>query len=387
MEGLKINSETWFPSNESITVALIEEISSESSKKLEKSGKLIFDSDPVSNVTAVNFHRIENFTKIPQNLDFYFPNISSLKIYHCPLKKISKNDLKNLKMLKDFHVQYTKIEELKSNLFDDLKGIEVINFSCNKIKFIGQNIFNKLKKIKYIDLRENSAINLLFVNEHLHELEYAPGIYDLEEFQDILNKIFKKIPQALLDVEKMIKNEKFKDFTIKVGESEVKVHKFILIARSQKFAEIILENQNSNFLTLNDIDFEILKIILDYIYEDKIPEKFDEKTLKVFETAGKFKLEILTTEVGNILCDNLKAENSFQVLKLADEFNHVELKKNAFEKVKIFLNDEDLKDELMDNLELLTKLVETKIEFENKMEKMKGEIEKLIEKEEIRNGH
>lgn len=387
MEGIKIDVETWFPNNESISVAVIDEISTETAKELQKNRKLILDSDPVLSVSAVKFFRDEKVTKFPRNLSFYFPTISALKIFRCPLKKITRSDLKSLNMLKELHIEYTDIVELKSNLFDDLKGIEVINFSCNKIKFVGHDIFNNLKKIKYIDLRENPAVNILFVNDHLHELEYTPGIYDFEEFQDILNGIFVKTSQVLLDIQKMLKDEKLKDYSIKIGGNEIKVHKFILIARSQKFAEMILKNENSNCLTLSDIEVGVFKMILDYIYDDEIPDEFDEKSVKLFEAAGKFKLEILKTEIGNILCENLVPENSFKILKLADEFNHDELKIKAFEKVKIFLNDKDLQDELIDNIEMLTKLVEAKIEYENRMEKMKGEMEKLIERDEIKNGH
>lgn len=254
----------------------------------------------------------------------------------------------------------------------------MINFSCNKIKFIGHNIFRDLKKLKYVDLRENPAINLLYVSQHFDELDYQPGIYNLDEFNEILNRIFQSTPRVLLDLQSAIKNEKFKDFKIKIGSNEFKVHKFLLIARSSSFAEMILENKNFDELSIEDIEVEVFKIILDFIYEDKIPENFDENSLKIFEAAGKLKLETLKTEVGNLLINSVNPQNSFEILKLASEFDHEELKRKSFNELKKYLHEEELSDEIMDNFELLKKLVETKIEYDDKMMKMKREIEKFI---------
>jgi hypothetical protein len=193
-----------------------------------------------------------------------------------------------------------------------------------------------------------------------------------------LNKIFQSTPRVLLDLQRVIKSDDLRDFTIKVGESQFKVHEFLFVARSPTIAEIIIKNPKADELTLNDIEVEVFRIILDYIYEDKIPENFDENSLKVFAAAGRFKLDHLKSEVGNILISAVNPENSIEILKLASEFGHEELKRKAFEEVKKFLHEDELNDEVVENLELLMKLVNTKIEYEQKMKKMKKEIDTFI---------
>jgi hypothetical protein len=117
MDSVEIHQEMWYPGTEERHVAKISKISEKTASDLEKTGKLNLDHTPISDVAAVNFFRLENFTKVPENLTFYFPNMSALKIYHCPIKKIARNDLKSLAMLKEIHVEYSDVEELPGEFF------------------------------------------------------------------------------------------------------------------------------------------------------------------------------------------------------------------------------------------------------------------------------
>jgi predicted house-cleaning noncanonical NTP pyrophosphatase (MazG superfamily) len=377
MDKLTSSNQTWSPSGKSIYVTKIESLSEEKTEVLQKTKKLNLNQDPAYIVTGVEL----NVSIIPENLKFFFPNLSVLKIHNGPLKKITKSDLRSLTMLNEIYITYTYIEELPADLFEDMKSLKIINLCFNRIKFIGKGIFDNLKQLEYVDLRRNPSIDLLYTNvyEHYNKMpNYESRIVNLAIFRSLINRIYHTTPQVLLDIQNALKNENSKDFTVKINENEFKVHKFILTARSPTLAVMIKNNPDADELILEDIEVEVFKIILDFIYDDKTPNNCDENSEKVFAAAGKLKLDLLMKEVGNILSVNLKPEKSFEVLKLASQFNHEELKRKSFEEVKMYLNDENLKDELMENLELLTKLIDAKKSFEEMMRKMKEEVEKAM---------
>jgi hypothetical protein len=110
------------------------------------------------------------------------------------------------------------------------------------------------------------------------------------------------------DIEGFLKMEKFKDFKIIIesenSKVEVMIHKFLFMARSETFRELIEENPDADELVLKDIRLDIFQSILDFIYEDKI--SFDEsKAREVFVAAEKLKIEELKLKSAEILIEKI----------------------------------------------------------------------------------
>ncbi|KAG5678967.1 hypothetical protein PVAND_008582 [Polypedilum vanderplanki] len=79
-----------------------------------------------------------------------------------------------------------------------------------------------------------------------------------------------------------MENDDFKDFTIKIGSMEFKAHKFVLVARSPTFANIIKENVHAEYLNLLDISADIFQLSIKF-KNDQLRQKSFEKIKKILD--------------------------------------------------------------------------------------------------------
>uniref|UniRef100_A0A1A9VF19 BTB domain-containing protein n=1 Tax=Glossina austeni TaxID=7395 RepID=A0A1A9VF19_GLOAU len=85
-----------------------------------------------------------------------------------------------------------------------------------------------------------------------------------------------KVPDCKLseDLGNLFDNEKFSDVTLAVGGREFQAHKAILAARSDVFAAMFeheMEERKLNRVAITDVDHEVLKEMLRFIYTGKAP--------------------------------------------------------------------------------------------------------------------
>lgn len=72
----------------------------------------------------------------------------------------------------------------------------------------------------------------------------------------------------------LLRERNFTDITIKVKDESIRAHKILLAQKSPVWKEQMLSSENQNVLELEDVEFEIAKEILDFIYDDAIDEEF-----------------------------------------------------------------------------------------------------------------
>jgi hypothetical protein len=60
------------------------------------------------------------------------------------------------------------------------------------------------------------------------------------------------------------------DFTIKVKDEEIKIHRLLLAEASEVFLEKCLDLGNPNTLEINDLEFEIVREIVNFIYDGRV---------------------------------------------------------------------------------------------------------------------
>ncbi|KAJ3443602.1 cyclin-dependent kinase inhibitor 2c [Anaeramoeba flamelloides] len=94
------------------------------------------------------------------------------------------------------------------------------------------------------------------------------------------------------DLTKLYLDESSKDFTIIVNDKEIKMHKFVLIARSQLFRDMFTLVKNDSSNTVKDVSsksFRSLKIMFKFFYSDVLEEnEIDESILEELDDANHF---------------------------------------------------------------------------------------------------
>lgn len=131
----------------------------------------------------------------------------------------------------------------------------------------------------------------------------------------------------------MLETSKFFDVVLNcAGEREFKVHKAVLSVRSPVFQAMFendLEETRKNEVKITDIDPEVLKEMLSFIYCGKV-SKF-ENCCDLFVAADKYQIEDLMDYCHMYLLNNINENNLIHCLRLADTYNKKELKENAIE--------------------------------------------------------
>ncbi|KAK0094675.1 hypothetical protein PV326_010323 [Microctonus aethiopoides] len=85
-----------------------------------------------------------------------------------------------------------------------------------------------------------------------------------------------KLPSSLNlhhHIEKFLEKPDFKDFVIKIETNEIPVHKVILAAFSRVFSIMLQSNMREtaeNQLVVKDIEFDIMKLVIEFMYSGKI---------------------------------------------------------------------------------------------------------------------
>uniref|UniRef100_A0A0N5BS27 Speckle-type POZ protein-like (inferred by orthology to a human protein) n=1 Tax=Strongyloides papillosus TaxID=174720 RepID=A0A0N5BS27_STREA len=131
------------------------------------------------------------------------------------------------------------------------------------------------------------------------------------------------------DFRYMLDSSLLSDCTIKVGNSNIKVHKAVLAARSSVFYDIFngtLENSQTDVIEIKDFHVESLKEMLNYIYTDEVSD-IQNVANEMLEIAIRYKLYELEKIVKHYLCSSLTIENICERYSLSEKYSIKMLKK------------------------------------------------------------
>ncbi|CAG9807182.1 unnamed protein product [Chironomus riparius] len=295
-------------------------------------------------VQEVKFHHCE-MSKVPQGLTKLVPNMTNLTIWSSSLKNVNKNDLAEYKFLKKIYFMHNEIEFLPGDLFEGFTNLEVVSFMGNKLKIIEPNVFDSLKKLKHVNLSKNNNFKKFYSkypeyinrNATLAELKGEVNHVICKNFQlykNITQKEAEKQQTIFYDINKLITDDSYKDFKIQIGDQIFSVHKFILVARSSTFAEIIKKNPEVENINLYGIPNDIFEKVLKYIYTDEFPNVDGLNLLRLFAAAGRLKINELKNFAATQILGTLNADNAIEVLKLSNRFSHDELRDFSFDEIK-----------------------------------------------------
>lgn len=131
----------------------------------------------------------------------------------------------------------------------------------------------------------------------------------------------------------LLENGMFSDIVLEMNDGKkLKAHRNILAARSPIFFEMLASDaKKNNFeIEIKDVDYEIMKEILSFMYTGKI-RNIRQEAISILIAANKFALHTLSSRCQEILSENVHAENAFEILLLADSCKAKKLKARAID--------------------------------------------------------
>ncbi|XP_053453548.1 speckle-type POZ protein-like isoform X3 [Nycticebus coucang] len=139
-----------------------------------------------------------------------------------------------------------------------------------------------------------------------------------------------KVPECRLaeDLGNLWENTRFTDCSFFVRGHEFQAHKSVLAARSPVFNAMFeheMEESKKNRVEINDLDPEVFKEMMRFIYTGKAPN-LDKMADNLLAAADKYALERLKVMCEEALCSNLSVENVADTLVLADLHSAEQLK-------------------------------------------------------------
>ncbi|KAG8192306.1 hypothetical protein JTE90_002127 [Oedothorax gibbosus] len=267
------------------------------------------------------------------------------------IKLYSIADKYNLQDLKDICVDY--ILENPDSLMDDLQHLYTTQmFSDFTLKVRDE----ELKVHKLILCARSSVFNIMLncdikenrtncleitdfdpsiVKTMIHYIycgqvqDFSPELsiklysiadkYNLQDLKDICVEYILENPDSLMDdLQHMYTSQMFSDFTLKVGDEELKVHKLILCARSSVFNSTMLncdmKENRTNCLEITDFDPSIVKTMIHYIYCGKVQDFSPELSIKLYSIADKYNLQDLKNICVEYILGNINIDNVCDVL-------------------------------------------------------------------------
>lgn len=149
------------------------------------------------------------------------------------------------------------------------------------------------------------------------------------------NAVQFKVPECRLsdDLGLLFESQRFSDVTLAVAGKEYQAHKAVLAARSPVFAAMFeheMEERKHNRVEITDVDADVLKEMLRFIYTGK-SNNLEKMADDLLAAADKYALERLKVMCEEALCSGLSVENAAEVLILADLHSADQLKAQAID--------------------------------------------------------
>ncbi|KAG8192296.1 hypothetical protein JTE90_002119 [Oedothorax gibbosus] len=224
--------------------------------------------------------------------------------------------------------------------YQDNKGI-LYNSSSYHNSLGYDNFINRKKLFEFSSF--NNLIRLLLVqpNDTLTIVyEFNISVIDasiVSELTQDSTSVFKNPDSLMDDLQHLYTNQMFSDFTIKVGDEELKCHKNILCARSSVFNTMlttVMKENLTNCLEITDFDRSIVKTMIHYIYCGQVQDFSPELSIKLYSIADKYNLQDLKD-----ICVEYILENPDSLM---DDLQHM-YTSQMFSDFTLKVGDEELK--------------------------------------------
>ncbi|XP_033616530.1 LOW QUALITY PROTEIN: speckle-type POZ protein-like, partial [Fukomys damarensis] len=152
-----------------------------------------------------------------------------------------------------------------------------------------------------------------------------------------------KVPECRLAEELggLWESSRFTDCCLCVAGQEFQAHKAILAARSPVFSAMFeheMQESYKNRVEINDVQPEVFKEMLGFIYTGKAPN-LHRMAQDLLAAADKYALERLKVMCEEALCSQLSVENAVEIFTLADLHSAHQLKTQALDFINYHVSD------------------------------------------------
>ncbi|KAF8771036.1 speckle-type POZ protein-like [Argiope bruennichi] len=215
-----------------------------------------------------------------------------------------------------------KIECGKSEMLFNKEQSENVKFLLNVTK-------DYLTR-RYSQFLSNDILTLKF------EFAFSTGV----EYKRIEDSVFGnltffmetpiKVPSALDDLTCLLKEGVLCDTKLQTETETFKAHKSILSARSSVFKSMFtadMKEKITDCVTIEDLDAEAVRLMLMFIYSDRLEDMNLEQAKGLYFAADKYNIIALKHKCSNILKSNLQLSNCCELLLLSDRHHDEDLKK------------------------------------------------------------
>ncbi|CRK99762.1 CLUMA_CG013081, isoform A [Clunio marinus] len=320
----------------------------------------------------------------PQGLNEIFPNLKAVYIGRCGLKSITRRDLDGLENIEVLRCYENKITSLPDNLFRNMNKLIDVSFSDNDLQCMSSDVLKPILKndLKFVDFRENRSIDAVYCNSSYPQEIIGNKVDSVTKLMALIGEKCDKLIKSDKEMFLIAALEGFKelwttgrlsDITIVTDTEKFKVHKFALAMQSSVFTSIfenVMKDRPSDEIQMKNIDPEVAKTFLKFFYTGEVEIEEISNLLELFALAAKFKVETLMSIIEDMIIDDLNDDNAIEIYELACRFNCDGMKTSAFEFIQSMF-DEPLKDELMNQPEILKELVEAKQKINSILKKQK----------------
>lgn len=127
----------------------------------------------------------------------------------------------------------------------------------------------------------------------------------------------------------LVDGNKYGDVTILIGDQRFLAYKGILSAQSSVFAAMFeheMQETIENHVTINDVDPDVFRELLRYIYTDQLTANLNGMAFKLYAAADKYDISTLKSLCRDQLMDKLNWKNAVETLILADTHSDLEMK-------------------------------------------------------------
>jgi hypothetical protein len=325
-----------------------------------------------SDIQGVVFRTTVNF--LPRGLNAFFPKLTTLSIHRCGLKSVCREDFSEFKNLQSLRLCCNDLTAVPDDLIEDLTKLKSVSFYGNQIEFMSSKLFTPMmnKELHKIDLQKNRKIDAIFSVGHpktvssftdlmkIIDSQCLPPEHSKSQKKHVGCKLTSLQRQKLSEgLEQLLFSGKFSDFLIIVNKQKFHVHRNILAIQSGTFAELFEKDPNSSGMNIKDISPAAVKEFLRFLYTGRL-RNFADKSLEIFELASKLKVPSLREMMEKLILEQLNMTNAFKIFQLAHTFQSDELKRAAFKTIQIMFPDRKLPEALIEDLEKVRKIVETK---------------------------
>lgn len=130
-----------------------------------------------------------------------------------------------------------------------------------------------------------------------------------------------------------LKNEKFSDVVISVGDKKISAHKIILAKKSKVFAAMFdsdMEESQKNLIDIKDAEYEVVEEMLKFMYDENFEIKTKEMAARLLVISDRYDIKKLLEKCEDYLSKILANDNAIDYLHLAHQHNSPNFRTKAF---------------------------------------------------------